>query len=286
MGLRFRKSMKIAPGVRVNFGKKSTSVSFGGKGARYTVSSSGRKTASVGIPGTGLSYVESVGGNKTRKDTSDKSDMKSNKETKQKKPKKPFFKKWWFWVVLVGIIFSIATGKNADTEEGTTPQTDIEQVDPASKLEQETTQELEKEESDSVTKQEESEVSSEEPKEETEEPKEETVDESPVDNEKKEEPASVETKPVDNKPVETNPVKENPVETEPVVTQPAPVTPKPDQKEEPVSKTYVLNTSTMRFHNPGCSSVKDIKDYNKETFTGSRDDLIAQGYKSCGRCHP
>lgn len=36
MAFRFRKSVKIAPGVKVNFNKKSTSVSFGGKGARYT----------------------------------------------------------------------------------------------------------------------------------------------------------------------------------------------------------------------------------------------------------
>lgn len=57
MGFRFRKSIKIAPGVRVNIGKKSTSISFGGKGARYTISSTGRKTASVGIPGTGISYT-------------------------------------------------------------------------------------------------------------------------------------------------------------------------------------------------------------------------------------
>ena len=58
MGLRFRKSIKLAPGVRVNLGKKSASVSVGGKGAHYTVSSTGRRTSSVGIPGTGLSYVE------------------------------------------------------------------------------------------------------------------------------------------------------------------------------------------------------------------------------------
>lgn len=56
MGLRFRKSFKIAPGIRVNLNKKSTSITFGKKGFHYTVSSSGRKTASVGIPGTGLSY--------------------------------------------------------------------------------------------------------------------------------------------------------------------------------------------------------------------------------------
>lgn len=57
MGLRFRKSIKILPGVRVNFGLKSTSISLGGRGFRTTYSSTGRVTRSVGIPGTGLSYV-------------------------------------------------------------------------------------------------------------------------------------------------------------------------------------------------------------------------------------
>lgn len=57
MGLRFRKSFKIAPGVRFNVGKKSTSISFGGKGLRYTINSQGKRTKSVGIPGSGLYYT-------------------------------------------------------------------------------------------------------------------------------------------------------------------------------------------------------------------------------------
>ena len=62
MGLRFRKSFKIAPGVRLNVGKKSAGISFGGKGLRYSINSNGRRTSSVGIPGTGLSYVSSTSG--------------------------------------------------------------------------------------------------------------------------------------------------------------------------------------------------------------------------------
>ena len=64
MGFRFRKSFKIAPGVRVNLGKKSVGISAGVKGARVSVNSSGRVTKSVGIPGTGISYVKSekIGG--------------------------------------------------------------------------------------------------------------------------------------------------------------------------------------------------------------------------------
>lgn len=59
MGLRFRKSFKVAPGVKVNLGKKSSSVTFGGKGMHYTVNSKGKTTKSVGIPGTGIYYTES-----------------------------------------------------------------------------------------------------------------------------------------------------------------------------------------------------------------------------------
>lgn len=62
MGLRFRKSIKILPGVRINYGLHSTSVSVGGKGFHTTYSSTGRVTRSVGIPGTGLSYVTTSSG--------------------------------------------------------------------------------------------------------------------------------------------------------------------------------------------------------------------------------
>ena len=64
MGLRFRKSFKIAPGVRLNLNKKSTSVTFGGKGFHHTISSTGKKTTTVGVPGTGISYSKTSGGNR------------------------------------------------------------------------------------------------------------------------------------------------------------------------------------------------------------------------------
>lgn len=58
MGLRFRKSISIIPGVKLNFGKTGMSVSTGVPGFRKTFHSSGRVTTSVGIPGTGLYYVD------------------------------------------------------------------------------------------------------------------------------------------------------------------------------------------------------------------------------------
>ena len=67
MGLNFRKSFKIASGVRLNVGKKGiSSVSVGGKGARMSVGRKGTRTT-VGIPGTGLSYSSHQSFKKTNK---------------------------------------------------------------------------------------------------------------------------------------------------------------------------------------------------------------------------
>lgn len=55
MGFRFRQSVKILPGVRLNIGKRGMSVSVGGKGATTNISRRGVRTT-LGIPGTGLSY--------------------------------------------------------------------------------------------------------------------------------------------------------------------------------------------------------------------------------------
>lgn len=46
MGIRFRKSFKVAPGVRLNVGKKSSSISLGNKYAHTTISTSGKKRSS------------------------------------------------------------------------------------------------------------------------------------------------------------------------------------------------------------------------------------------------
>ena len=59
MGLCFRKSITIAPGVKVNLSKSGPSISFGKKGIRETISATGKSTTTVGIPGTGVYYKKS-----------------------------------------------------------------------------------------------------------------------------------------------------------------------------------------------------------------------------------
>ena len=50
--------------------------------------------------------------------------------------------------------------------------------------------------------------------------------------------------------------------------------------------TYVINKKTMRFHNPSCPSVEDMKEKNRGYSYSTREELIEQGYKPCGSCKP
>ncbi len=59
-----------------------------------------------------------------------------------------------------------------------------------------------------------------------------------------------------------------------------------DIAEEQSENTYVLNTNSGKFHLPDCSGAADIKESNREEFTGSREELISMGYEPCKRCNP
>ena len=61
MGLYWRRSTKILPGVRINWSKNGPSISMGPKGAKVNIGKRGTYV-SGGIPGTGLYYRQKVGG--------------------------------------------------------------------------------------------------------------------------------------------------------------------------------------------------------------------------------
>lgn len=64
------------------------------------------------------------------------------------------------------------------------------------------------------------------------------------------------------------------------------ITPESPAPQESQGITYVLNTNTMKFHYPTCSSVDDMKEKNKQIYTGSREEVINMGYVPCKRCNP
>ena len=55
---------------------------------------------------------------------------------------------------------------------------------------------------------------------------------------------------------------------------------------EGTDSAYILNTSGKKFHKPDCSSVKQMKESNRQSYTGTRDELIKQGYEPCKQCKP
>lgn len=68
--MRYRKSIGLGKGVRLNVGKGSLGISAGVKGAHVSVNSKRGVTTSVGAPGTGVSYSKTTGwGSKSKADS-------------------------------------------------------------------------------------------------------------------------------------------------------------------------------------------------------------------------
>lgn len=63
-------------------------------------------------------------------------------------------------------------------------------------------------------------------------------------------------------------------------TQPAPPPSSGD------ARAYVLNTNTMKFHYPSCSSAADISPANRQDVNLTRQEIIDMGYVPCKRCDP
>ena len=59
MGLRFRKTISVLPGVRLNISKSGVSASVGPRGLTLNLGRRGAR-GTVGLPGTGLSYSEKL----------------------------------------------------------------------------------------------------------------------------------------------------------------------------------------------------------------------------------
>lgn len=87
MGFRFRKSIKVAPGVKLNVGKKSIGVSVGGKYGGVSINSKTGARARVSAPGTGLSYTSKIGNTSPKKSSAkikvSKGDQQKNSSARQ-----------------------------------------------------------------------------------------------------------------------------------------------------------------------------------------------------------
>ncbi len=82
MGLRFRKSISLFPGVKLNLSKSGVGVSAGIPGIRGSINTSGRATGTLSIPGTGVSYVKTKTiGKKSKSKAKDEKEKTITKKT-------------------------------------------------------------------------------------------------------------------------------------------------------------------------------------------------------------
>ncbi len=177
------------------------------------------------------------------------------------------FKKWQFWLVAGAVVAVCAVSTAFENPE--------EPVDGDAPV---TTSYTEKFDPDEWRRPEETEA--------TEAPEEATAAQT---SEEPEEKVSEATEP---EPEKTEKITQTEPKTEPEPEEVIEESEPPKEKEQEVYEpekaehSYVLNTNTMKFHYPDCSSVGDIKPYNREDFSGTRDEAIARGFSPCGRCKP
>lgn len=281
MGFRFRKSFKVAPGVKLNFNKKSTGVTFGDKGLHYTVNSSGKSTMSAGIPGTGMYYTESSGGNGSGQNNgnnftggNDYPGMNPPPENPngygggtQPDGKKPFYKRMWFIILMLFIfapvgIFLLWRYTKAHkfikvvvsavalfwfiimliATSGDSTDVSPSDVPSGSDIVEEIVNETDT-----------------------------TITQAEKETEKATE------QPATEKPTNKQPATER--ATAPAVKPTKPTEPatKPTQAEI----TYVLSTDTKKYHLPSCRHVKKIKPENYQ-----ESKTVPSDYSPCGTCHP
>ena len=70
MGWRYRKSINLGGGFRINLSKSGIGYSWGFPGYRHTYSPNGTQRKTYSIPGTGISYVESQGNRRNNSNNS------------------------------------------------------------------------------------------------------------------------------------------------------------------------------------------------------------------------
>lgn len=298
MGFKFRKSFKIAPGVKVNFNKKSTGITFGDKGIHYTVNSKGKQTKSVGIPGTGLYYTETSTSKKKQKRDKTTNQNPEKKEEKLMNTKK-WYQKSWFTILMLIFFFPVGiylmwkhTNWNkivkivitaffalilsaalfSDNSEPTTETgNDITTTDISNTI---TT-----EQKSSTTKSTTTEATTEEPTTET------TTEEITTQNTTKETTTQItteetttitttETTTVTTTETTTEVITTRETTTEPTIKATTKYVPPVVENDEIV---YITNTGT-KYHNYGCRYLKSVIEI-------SLDDAIADGYTPCGVCH-
>ena len=371
MGLKFQKSIKVAPGVKLNLNTNSTSVTIGTKGAHYTVNSNGKKTTSASIPGTGLSYVSTTGGSKkqgtkTNKKATSKTASTTKTNSSAGSSKKKGCGTYLLWILIIClaliasallwipgiiaiIVFAIKKGENkkrnllisigitlvsffifggymssstnltdikvewndSEYDISDTAEVKISPVPSTAKIETLTLSENSiaslkykdgkaivsfkatgsddlyftankniNSDTNSITviNKEAERIAQEQA--EQEEAERIAAEQAEADRIAQEQAQQAEAERIAQEQAQAA---QAAAQTQNSANN---FNTYDNASQQQTTSSYVLNTSTMKFHFPRCRDVKKIAPQNYSTYDGTRDDVMNQGYSPCGHCNP
>lgn len=280
MSMRFRKSIKLGGGTKLNLSKSGVGVSTGVKGFRVSTNTSGRSRVTSSLPGTGLSYVNEFGSaGRSAGDKKSGSRISAPSGGASGGPKPPLFQRpgiillclfllaplgiylMWRYMpqwkngvkislsILFGLIFIFALipagGTSDNTAQESPPQEQGQQIDTADPAQVPATP-------------------SELTPESTQVPEQGAITDTEPAQEQQEQPQAQE-------PTEDQPQQEQPQE---------PKQEQPVQQEEPKdeSRTVYITPTGTKYHREHCRTISNDKtaiDIN---------DAIARGYTACKVC--
>lgn len=308
MGFRFRKSIPIGKHFRINLSKSGVGHSWGVKGARFTKTANGKNRTTLSVPGTGISYTTESKAHTSKKKPSKKKNVDqaaasakqqvqqtagaqnppTNSAPTKSSPNITSFKTTYpvlFWIIAIAIwpislsiwflktdnikklnktaracllvafwgIFFVIGGIAGMQQE---PR-DIQLSDPISKI---------------TSRPSPTPTATPEP----------TPEPTPTPTPEPTNTPAPETAKPPAAPSQAQQGTQNnsvtPGNTSGSGGQTAP---------QPANEaSYVLNTSTHKFHKPGCGEVNKIHAENRKDVSGNRNDIINQGYTPCKKCNP
>ena len=256
MGVRFRKSFKVAPGVKINLGKKGSSVSMGTKGAHVTMNTHGKTTVSTGIPGSGLSYSKSIGGSSRKTSGRKASRRDAQASGNNSGPKKPWYKRTGGKItiaVIVAIMAIYALGGGGDDSGEPASSVAVMQESTES-----TTIATEPSSSEAITTQAAT----------TEATPEETT------------PSHISETNTQNTQEVTASIPETvaPAQTEPATEAPTPEPVAIDSGDETGEMVWITTNGKKYHSNPDCSNMKNPRQV-------TLDEAISSGRDACSKCY-
>lgn len=304
MGFRFRKSIPIGKHFRINLSKSGVGYSCGVKGARFTKTANGKNRTTLSVPGTGISYTTESKAHASRKKPSKKKNVDqaaasakpqapqtagaqnppANSAPTKSSPNITSFKTThpvWFWLLAITFwpvslsiwflktdsikrlnktaricllaafwVVFCTVGGIAGTQKG---PGDIQLSDPTSKI---------------TSKASPAPTATPEP----------TPTPTP-------EPTSTPAPATTRQPASQSQTQQG---TQNNAGASGSTSGSGGQTaSQPANEaSYVLNTSTHKFHRPTCSYVSGIAAENRCDVSGNRNDIINQGYTPCKKCNP